>query len=296
MRLAPVFVVLLTAIDVFALNELGSLEDAKRKHPAVFVPGNVMEYVISEEEGYVYSGESEKCFSGSMSEKDSELYQEAELEAKKNLLTFFSDRKPGYEAIIRGGRKIYEYPDGNMRRVVFFVKKDSVIFQKIPSTLSVKKNESTTTVDKGTFEKVASEIVRSNVVTTVDKAVCSNKIDAVKKDPLTICLEKIKKDPADCVAMSRAAKIYVRQGDMLRAGRMYGLIVKCVINDEKIDKDFGADLLLEAARFEKKNGDVNVALKYYRLVIRCNGLRRWNLDAPITEANKNIAILLQESL
>jgi hypothetical protein len=86
--------------------------------------------------------------------------------------------------------------------------------------------------------------------------------------------------------------MYIRQGDLVKASRMYADIVGQVISNERIDKEFGAGLLMEAAKFERRYGDTNTALKYYRLLVRCDGLRRWKLDEKVSEANKNIADLL----
>ena len=46
---------LLLSNSAFALNDLGSLDDARKNHPAIFVSGNVLEYTINKVNGYVYN-------------------------------------------------------------------------------------------------------------------------------------------------------------------------------------------------------------------------------------------------
>ena len=49
-RLGTLF--LLLSNSAFALNDLGSLDDARKNHPAIFVSGNVLEYTINKINGY----------------------------------------------------------------------------------------------------------------------------------------------------------------------------------------------------------------------------------------------------
>ncbi len=121
--------ILLTVSGSFcaqALNELGTLSQARKAHEAVFVPGNVLTYEIAGTWGYVFNGEAENLFSGKMSEKDSDLYREALLDAKKNLLIWLKKRYPGKGFSFGECVKLYEYPEGNMRRVVCFIKRTNV--------------------------------------------------------------------------------------------------------------------------------------------------------------------------
>lgn len=283
-------VIMCIATRGWGLNDLGSLSEAKKTHPSIFVPGNVLQYTVSGVKGYVYNGESEKCFTGDMAEKDSELYQEAVLDAKRNLITFLCKQNPNAEITIRGAEKIYQYPEENMRRVVCFVKEDMVLIKARSAKRITEASEelkvSIINTNQPT-QKVVKELVKEPIKD-------NNPIPKMSSDesPLDSCLKEIAKNPSDCIYRSRAAKMYIRQGDLASASRMYAEVVGQVVSNERIDKEFGADLLIEAAKFERRYGDINTALKYYRLLVRCDGLRRWRLDEKVSEANKNIADIL----
>lgn len=283
-------VIMCIATSGWGLNDLGSLSEAKKTHPSIFVPGNVLKYTVSGVKGYVYNGESEKCFTGDMAEKDSELYQEAVLDAKRNLITFLCKQNSNAEISISGAIKLYEYPEGNMRRVICFVKEDMVSVNERRKKRNIEPFEERKTSIINTNEpiqKVIKELVKEPIKD-------NNPLPKMSSDesPLDSCLQEIAKNPSDCTFRSRAAKMYIRQGDLVKASRMYADIVGQVVSNERIDKEFGADLLIEAAKFERRYGDINTALKYYRLLVRCDGLRRWRLDEKVSEANKNIADIL----
>ncbi len=137
--LISVVLIALVSFSASALNELGSLADAQKNHPAIFIPGNVLEYRVGGQMGYVFNGGAEKDFSGSMGEKDAELLQEALLDAKANLLQYFQkkDKSPDLSISLCACVTIYSYLDGKMRRIVCFVKKDNVVKQMVsnPSAL-----------------------------------------------------------------------------------------------------------------------------------------------------------------
>ena len=261
----------LTSMTVFALDDLGTLEKAREEHPAIFVPGNVLEYTIGNEIGYVYNGEAEKCFEGELAESDAELFQEASLDAKKNLYDFLTKDDKSLEVQMSGVRKLYEFAEAKMRRVVLFVGKDKV---------------SVTARPKRKLE--LSDSTAATPVQTDGKAVENDGA----RDMLPIYLDAIAKSPTDCISMSRAAKLYARRNDIQAAKKMYSRVVRQVVADEHMDKEFAAGLLSEAARFEAANGDGDCALKYYRLIIQCDTMRRWSLREQVDEANKNISQLL----
>ena len=222
-----------------------------------------------------------------MAEKDSELYQEAELNAKKNLLAFLSKGKSEVEVRISRGRKLYQFAEGNIRRVVCFVdKKDVSVSVVKPEPMNGDKHSEVS----GNFNMVTNTI--ANLKANENEQARQHSTVTASMDSIEKCLRTLEQNPCDCTIMSRLAKLYVRQGDLLAAKRMYSDIVKIVVNNEHIDKDFGAELLLEAGKFERRYGDANTALKYYRLLVRCDGLRRWRLHEKVAEANRYIADLL----
>lgn len=310
LTLIPVVVCLCMA--AFAINELGDLNAARKNHPAIFVPGNVLEYSVGGELGYVFNGEAERCFDGEMAENDSELYQEAVLDAKASLLKFLKKDSDTDSVRLSGVTKLYEYPDGEMRRVVLYVAKKNVFRSAQQSGCSPQggmaksgdaggveggRIEAETTARKPVETVDSSATSKTNVNETMMLPEVSGTVDesgsaTANTNRIAMYLKQIEDNPNDCIAMSKAAKLYARQGDLGKAKGLYAKIVNCVIADEKMDKWFASGLMMEAARFEKGTGDVNLALKYYRLFVRCDGLRRWKLHELVSEANKNISDLL----
>lgn len=301
----PVLTMLALCQSTFALNELGNLAEARDKHPAVFVSGNVLEYSIAGTPGYVFNGEAEKCFAGDMAESDSELYQEAVLDAKNNLRKYLVEHAGTKAFQMSGVIKLYEYPDGKMRRVVLFVAKEAIISARlVRSTLKDGLKTNMVSNTEGGLTSTATSVASSTISSNTIASLSSNSTSCVKSlgrgcdektakvDKLAIYLKQIKDDPNDCIAMSKAAKTYARHGNLTDASMLYARVVKVVLANEKMDKMFAAGLLMEAARFEQNNGNINHALKYYRLFNRCDGLRRWKLNDMVDEANKNISALL----
>jgi|GEM_PF-6799854 len=113
-------------MPVLALDELGRLDVARKEHPAVFVPGNVLEYTIGNVKGYIYNGVAEKCFEGDMAENDSELFREATLDAKRNLHVFLAKGDKTLTVSMHGARTVYAYSEGEMRHVIMFVPQKNV--------------------------------------------------------------------------------------------------------------------------------------------------------------------------
>ena len=299
---------ILTSMSAFALNDLGPLEKAMKDHPAIFVPGNVLEYTIGSEIGYVYNGEAEKCFEGELAESDADLFQEASLDAKKNLYNFLTKDNKSLEVQMNGARKLYEFAEAKMRRVVMFVCKDKVRVTAKPKqnleviNTSVDHVAIKAPVAKGNtnlqYRIDAKSITNTTVVTNSAPPVTNQKVveNGSASDMLPTYLDAITKSPTDCISMCKAAKLYARRNDIATAKKMYSNVVKQVVADEHMDKEFAAGLLLEAAKFETANGDIDCALKYYRLIIRCDGMRRWSLHEQVDEANKNISQLLLKAL
>jgi|SRR5574344_620460 hypothetical protein len=291
------------SLSASAINELGSLDVARKNHPAVFVPGNVLEYSVGTVKGYAYNGEAEKCFDGDMAESDAELFQEATLDAKKNLYKHLTKEDKTLTIRMNGVKKLYEYSEGKMRRVVLFVAQSDVEVLKRESSVQPEKvvmpiAVTTQSVVVAEQQVNINDANKGTPISIPEHSDVSNSVQAVKEsrdnevDRLGAYLKAIEANPSDCVSISRAAKLYARRDQILEAKKLYSNLVKQVVMNEKMDKEFAAGLLLEAAKFEKVNGDVDCALKYYRLVIRCDGMRRWHLNEQVDEANQNITLLL----
>ena len=297
------------AIRCLAINELGSLTDARKSHPAIFVPGNVLKYMVSGKNGYVYNGEAEQCFAGSMAESDAELYQEAVLDAKNNLYKFLTKGDKSLSVQMSGAVKLYEFVDDKYRRVVCFVAKDNVVISQKPKienridavpVAELKTDDSIQTqavvrieANKDVQVKDDGASQLTSQTTQVVESVQQSEITPA--DKLAECLNRLSKNPSDCLLLSRAARLYMRQEDVVNAKNMYSRMVQCIVSNERIEREIAAELLAEAAAFSENTGDVNTALKYYRLLIRCDGMRRWKLGSQIDAANRKISQLLLKS-
>lgn len=301
----------------YGMDELGPLDDARKSHPAIFVEGNVLKYTVGGESGYICNGSAEQFFAGDQAESNADLYREASLDARGNLIRHLKKGVDGtVEIRLSGMRKIYEYSEGKIRRVVCFVAERNVSVVKLPAAekivSAVTPKDITKTVPPSNVDSLAAskstnvcvdivtapaargeskEILRGANPSPTPVASTAPKNEQ-SEDRLDEYMKRIAKDPLDCTLLSKAAKINVRRGHFPEASRLYAEMVKNVVADEKMDAEFAAGLLLEAAKFEAAQGNVACALKYYRLLVRCDGLRRWNLHEQVSEANKNISQLL----
>lgn len=116
---------LLCGLTCLALGEFGEFQAARQSHPEFFRPGVVEDARLGDEPWYVYCGEAEKCFN---EEKDSELYEEAEVQAKQNLYSYFQKKEnnPAVKVGVATGRKLYQFTEGKMYYVVLGVPKSGV--------------------------------------------------------------------------------------------------------------------------------------------------------------------------
>ena len=55
------------------------------------------------------------------------------------------------------------------------------------------------------------------------------------------------------------------------------------------DKELAADFLLEIAEKEASRGGFATALKHYRLILRCDSLRRWGMEDVVQKANAAVS-------
>lgn len=269
---------LCTTFAAFAADELGTLSEARKHHPAVFVSGNVLPYTISGVEGYTCTGEAEQYFTGKQAETDSELYQEARLDAKGNLLKYLKKERPACEATLSGVRVMYQYADGKMRYVVCFVPKTSVLIKE-------PKQE----VFKETGAQEASQ--SGSEASSVEKPLAgivslSERVASLEK--------KAEKNPSDCLLRCRLARTQIRASNEAAAAEQYQTVFKIVISSEKIDKIIASESLMEGAQFFENIGAYERALRFYRMLIRCNDMRRWGLSSEVAFANRKIAELLLE--
>ncbi len=114
------------SFNAWALNELGALADAQKNHPSVFVPNSVLTYQINNIWGYVFSGEAERDFKDKLAEPDSDLFREALLHAKRNLLNYFIKKDDSLGYSMSACTILYQYIQGNSYRVIWFVERKNI--------------------------------------------------------------------------------------------------------------------------------------------------------------------------
>lgn len=262
----------------FCIDDFGPLEKAKKALPAIFVPGNVLIETCNGAEYYVYNGVSERCFSGAMAEPDAELYREAVADAKRNLFACLTKGDKRKTVELSGVTIAYQYSEDKLFRAICLVPKSKVVVRleqppKSPCDTSADTNNTVALLVENDFETVKKEMPPQSSV--------EDRISAYK--------EKLAVQPNDCVTVMRLARLYERNGDFANADTCYRKIVSAVVSDEKFDKELAADFLLEVAEKEESRGDFATALKHYRLILRCDSLRRWGMEDVVQKANAAVS-------
>ena len=287
-RLASMVLVVSFAVTGIARDEFGPLSEAKAKYPEFFEAGAVLESSLGNATWYVYCGDAEKCFS---EETDSELFQEAEIQAKTNFYEYFVKREKttSVNVTVNGARRMYEFADGAMRYVVMGAPKAAVqvsVPQAMPvpvkpaptarTTMAestplpiggVSAPESTPVADKVEAEpKESSETIETSQPAPVNSPEGNREIDDEEK--LNVLRARLEKKPGDFNVRMRMARIFARQGKPKRAVRNYADAVRIMVADDDTGREEKADAVCEVAEFEEKNNAEALALKHFRVLQR----------------------------
>ncbi len=121
--------ILMTAFlsfNAWALNELGSLEEAQKNHSSIFAPNSVLTYRINGVWGYVFKGEAERDFKDKPAEADSDLFREALFNAKRNLLKHFMKKDDTIGYSILACSTLYQYIEGSVHHVICFADRKNI--------------------------------------------------------------------------------------------------------------------------------------------------------------------------
>ena len=271
-----------------ARNEFGELDSAKSKHPEFFRPGAVVKATLNGEEWYVYCGDAEKCFK---EEEDSELYEEAEVQAKMNFFNHFAKKDPEVKVEVKGALKMYSCADASLRLVVMGVPVKNVIV-----TPGVKRSEKEEEVKVVAVVAPQKEVASPKPIepakeTSGVESVPVEKSAAVEgcapeDEILNILRQRLEKNPKDFHLHIRIARIYVRRGSVKEALNEYSATVRLMDFDSmRFDEKMIEDLF-EVAKFEDENGEGAKALKHYRILLKMG-------DSDISKyANARISYLL----
>lgn len=302
-RLASMVLVAGLAVTGLAHDEFGPLAEAKVRHPEFFEAGAVLEASLGNDIWYVYCGDAEKCFS---EETDSELYQEAEIQAKTNFLEYFvrQEKTKSVSVSVSGARRMYELAADNMRYVVMGAPKASVrvaISQVVPApdvpvtaVKDVPKEskplpianvpaQGDCPVDGGMSTESEKPALR--VAPPTDKPSDENE-EMGDEEKLNILRARLERRPDDFNVRMRMARIFARQGKPKRAVRNYADAVRMMVVDVYTDRDEMASAVCEAAEFEERNGAGALALKHFRV------LQRIGNQQQIAKATGRISFLL----
>lgn len=285
-------VIVVCGISGYAMNELGPLVEAQKNHPAVFVSGNVLKYTVADAECYVFHGESERCFEGDMGECDSELYQEAELDSRSKFFQWITKGDKGKLVEMSGASKMYEYCEGKLYHAICFVPTANVSVSNkdiVPPVTNSLTSVVVTNLAACCEGKRVAEVgpVGNQALVNVEVSNTESRVNRTD-----VLLDRLRRNPNDCALRSKIARSYVRDQKPDEAKSMYMEMVGLILADEKMDKYLAADLLFEVARHFEDTGDYDLAIKCYRYVVRCDGLRRWRLVEEVNKANSKVAELL----
>lgn len=267
-------IVVMIAGAGFCIDDFGPLEKAKKALPAMFIPGNVLVEICNGVEYYVYNGVAEQCFSGAMAESDAELYREAVADAKRNLFAYLTKGDKSKTVELSGATIAYQYSEDKLFRAICLVPKSKVVVRLVPPP---KPPCDTSAVTNNTVAPLAKKDAADVKGETPQLPSVEDRISAYK--------EKLAVHPDDCVTAMRLARLYERNGDFVNADMCYRKIVSTIVSNEKFDKELAADFLLEIAEKEESRGDFATALKHYRLILRCDSLRRWGMEDVVQKAN-----------
>lgn len=306
----PLFILLCFSVLLYGQQKKETLDTIRNRYPDLFVDAHVIKVTYDNQQGYMYRGNAEQLFSGDFAEPASELYAEAELDAKANLYEYFKKDDENIVVVIRRARIILNYKEGNIYGCIFFVPEDSVSVNKVqeqsiqiksdilksPNVINQdsdirdrKANISQEDKNKSISENAAADAAAKNMPTSQTQP-----IHTTKKEKPEVIQKVHKSDDANQTIISylKLARRSVRRKEINKAEMAYREAIMIVTNDESIDRLIAYETVLEAADFEVANGNRAMALKYYRLFLKCNHTRNWKLSHYASEVNHLISLLL----
>jgi len=276
------------AISAYALNDWGDIVEIKETHPDYFRPGAVLKVEHLGEDWYVYCGEAEKCFKD---ETDSELYEEAVVQAKMYLFGYFSKDDPRVKVEVVGARRLYQFQDGNFRCVVMGVLAKDV--KIISGEKRLQDNDATKGQDSIYDASYKEEMAPANRIaqpmsTNLQKGMppkqekCGDKgaieVDGSKKtsvedkiseyEKLDLLRARLEANPKDYHTRIRMGRIFAAQGKVKRALNNYNDAARLMIFDDCAPDGDKVDDLFEIAKYEDANFEYSRALKHYRALLR----------------------------
>ena len=284
------FALLASSTVLFAFEDLGKIDVARKEHPEIFIPGSIHAMMVNGKLSYVFMGQSEQCFSGEFAEPESELYEEATLSAKNFLYETLSDGDKAATITVSHCATLYRFNDKKTYSVILFVPKNHVSISKtvkvqrpvvapaVPEPLSAANKSQPTKTPDTSSKQMSRGVVSENKDTPDGMKIVSQLKDAEMNGTRDLsALERrkkkyvlrLEKDANDPIANFNLGKIYEAENNFTGALKYYQKAVNAVSRDEFFDQQEKVNMILSTAQLWEKLEKNHLALKYYYLLLKC---------------------------
>ena len=121
-----IFSLFVLSTALFAYEDLGEINAARKKYPEIFDPGSIHKIKINGKMCYVFSGQAEQSFTGKNAEAEGELYEEAALDAKNLFYHSLSKGNKRITVTMKECMPLYQFNDKKKYTVILFVPEENV--------------------------------------------------------------------------------------------------------------------------------------------------------------------------
>lgn len=262
----------------FAYEDLGPMAKVKSSHPFIFIPDEVNKLSVNGEERYVFAGQAEKFLDD---ETDSELWQEAELSAKKSFYNWWAKGDSDAEVTFSGCSPMYRDKAGKVYTIVLSVPSAKVAVNKKVRPAPA----------KSVVVNMPAEVKPDKVADVAETATAPEAVAiATPADEISTLRDAVTSAPKDWKLRWKLARAFCANGSQSRGLRHYRVAVQDALADQTADSDSTNQLLFEAAQKFDSVNDAGVAMKFYRLILH----RQCQKDMRKV-ANARIAALLMKN-
>lgn len=283
------FVLLASSTALYAFEDLGKIDVARKAHPEIFIPGSIHETMVNGKLSYVFMGQAEQCFSGEFAEPESELYEEATLSAKNLFFEKLSEDDKTTTVTMSHCSVLYRFNNKKIYSVILFVPKNNVSISKRakvqpatnpsgPKSPSTRNNDlqKETSIERpqDASHKVLSAKENTQECAKISfpqkDAETNGKTDSSTSDRRKKkYISKLDKNPDDPIANFNLGKIYENENNLTAALKYYQIAVNAAAKDEFFDSQEKVNMILATAQLCEKLEKNNLALKYYYLLLKC---------------------------
>jgi len=270
--LGTIAVFVLAASIGFASDDFGPFATARSAWPDAFVPGKVATIDFAGEELYAFAGEAESFFEGEFAESESELREEAILDAKANFFEVMTEGDHTRTVSLSGLRVAYRWREESFYFVVCVVPRRNVRVspKTAPSAVSSSPLPATSSpstpvaapppvVSPSAGERGTPKTEKSTIVNSSgDAPWMDDRIRALRK--------RLVANPDDPLPRLELARFYAQSGDSGRAVRHYEALARKLAEKPSVMADHeAAASMVEAAEYAQSAGNEAKALKFYRV-------------------------------